>query len=118
MLTFSVPPVVVMRGPTDVKFGSNVSIRCAVVKGYPSPSVSIITPQGEIINQTVINFNATMNEAGYYTCTANNSVATVTSNLSLTVHSKNFTINDYCMTTHNAEPGLVFVTTNYLLTGP
>ena len=118
MFTFSVPPVVVMRGPTDVKFGSNVSIRCAVVKGYPSPSVSIITPQGEIINQSVISFNATMNDAGYYTCTANNSLATVTSNLSLNVHSKNFTTNDYCMTIHNAEPGLVFVATNYLLTGP
>ena len=118
MFTFSVPPVVVIRGPTDVKFGSNVSIRCAVVKGYPPPSVSIITPKGEIINQSVINFNATMNDAGYYTCIANNSLATVTSNLSLTVHSKNFTINNYCMTTHNAEPGLVFVATNYLLTGP
>ena len=118
MFTFSVPPVVVMRGPTDVKFGSHVSIRCAVVKGYPSPSVSIITPQGEIINQSMINFNATMNDAGYYTCTANNSLATVTSNLSLTVYSKNFTINDYCMTIHNADPGLVFVNNNYLLTGP
>ena len=52
-----------------------------------------------------------MNDAGNYTCTANNSLATVTSNLSLTVHSKNFTINDYCMTIHNAEPGLVFVYT-------
>ena len=118
MFTFSVPPVVVMRGPTDVKFGSNVSIRCAVVKGYPPPIVSIITPQGEIINQSVISFNATLNDAGNYTCTANNSLATVTSNLSLTVHSKNFTTNDYCMTIHNAEPGLVFVTNNYLLTGP
>ena len=110
MFTFSVPPVVVMRGPTDVNFGSNVSVRCVVVKGYPPPSVSIITPQGEIINQSLISLNATMNDAGYYTCIANNSVATVTCNLSLTVHSKNFTINDYCMTIHNAEPGLVFVT--------
>ena len=118
MLTFSVPPVVVMGGPTDVKFGSNVSITCAIVKGYPSPNVSIITPQGEIINQRVINLNATMNDVGNYTCTANNSLATVTSNLSLTVHSKNFTINDYCMTIHNAEPGLVFVATNHSLTGP
>ena len=118
MFTFSVPPVVVMRGPTDVKFGSNVSIRCTVLEGYPSPSVSIITPQGEIINQSVISFNATMNDAGYYTCIANNSVATVISNISLTVHSKNFTINDYCRTIHNAETGLVFVTNNYLLTGP
>ena len=89
MLTFSVPPVVVMGGPTDVKFGSNVSIRCTVLKGYPSPNVSIITPQGEIISQRVINLNATMNDVGNYTCTANNSLATVTSNLSLTVHSKN-----------------------------
>ena len=118
MFTFSVPPVVVMRGPTDVHFGSNVSVRCTVVKGYPPPSVSIITPQGEIINQSVISFNATMNDAGYYTCTANNSLATVISNLSLTVHSKNFITNDYCMTIYNAEPGLVFVTTNYILTGP
>ena len=118
MFTFSVPPVIVMHGQTDVNFGSNVSVRCVVVKGYPPPSVSIITPQGEIINQSVISFNATMNDTGYYTCIANNSVATVTCNLSLTVHSKNFTINDYCMTIHNAEPGLVFVTNNYLLTGP
>ena len=118
MFTFSVPPVIVMHGPTDVKFGSNVSIRCAVLEGYPSPSVSIITPQGEIINQSLISFNATMNEAGYYTCIANNSVATITRNLSLTVHSKNFTTNDYCMTIHNAEPGLVFVTINYLSIEP
>ena len=103
MFTFSVPPVVVMHGPTDVKFGSNVSIRCAVLEGYPSPSVSIITPQGEIINQSVISFNATMNDAGNYTCTANNSLATVTSNLSLTVYSKNFTTNDCYITVHNAD---------------
>ena len=83
-----VPPVVVMRGPTDVKFGSNVSIRCTVLEGYPLPNVSIITPQGEIINQSVIRFNATMSDAGDYTCIANNSLATVTRNLSLTVHGK------------------------------
>ena len=88
IFTFSVPPVIVMHGPTDVKFGSNVTIRCAVLEGYPSPSVSIITPLGDIINQSVISFNASMNDAGNYTCTANNSVATVTSNLSLTVHSR------------------------------
>ena len=85
---FLVPPVVEMRGPTDVKFGSNVSIRCTVLDGYPLPNVSIITPQGEIINQSVIRFNATMNDTGDYTCIANNSLATVTRNLSLTVHGK------------------------------
>ena len=84
----SVPPVVEMHGPTDVKFGSNVSIRCTVLEGYPLPSVSIITPQGDIINQSVIRFNATMNDAGDYSCIANNSLATVTRNLTLTVYGK------------------------------
>ena len=88
MFNISVPPMVEMHGPTDVKFGSNFSIRCTVLEGYPPPNVYIITPQGEIINQSVIRFNATMNDAGNYTCIANNSLATVTRNLSLTVHGK------------------------------
>ena len=76
-----------MRGPTETNFGSNVSIKCAVLKGYPLPSVSITTPQGKVIAQSMISFNATMEDAGTYTCIANNSVATVTRNISLTVHS-------------------------------
>ena len=95
MFLFLVPPVVEMRGPTDVKFGSNFSIRCTVLEGYPLPSVSIITPQGEIINQSVIRFNATMNDAGDYTCITNNSLATVTRNHSLTVHGKFYSTRAY-----------------------
>ena len=76
-----------MHGPTEANFGSNVSIKCAVLKGYPLPSVSIITPQGQVITQSMISFNATMEDAGTYTCIANNSVAKVTRNISLTVHS-------------------------------
>ena len=83
----SVPPEVVAQGPTEANFGSNVYIKCAVLKGYPLPSVSIITPQGKVIKQSVISFNATMEDAGNYTCIANNSVATATGSLSLAVHS-------------------------------
>ena len=85
---YSVHPEVVIQGPTEAKFGSNVSIRCTVLKGYPPPSVSIITPQGEVIGQNMISFNPTMKDFGNYTCVANNSVATVTTNHSLTVYGK------------------------------
>ena len=90
-----------MFGPTDVKFGSNVSIRCTVLEGYPLPSVSIIPPHGEIINQSVIRFNATMSDAGDYTCIAINSLATVTRNHSLTVHGKFYSTIAYLNYVYN-----------------
>ena len=80
------PPEVTISGPTEANFGSNVLIKCNVLKGNPTPSVFIITPQGEIINEPMISFNATTNYAGDYTCIANNSAGTVTRNLSLTVY--------------------------------
>ena len=80
------PPEVTISGPTEADFGSNVSIGCTVLKGNPTPSVFIITPQGRIINESMITFNATIKDAGVYTCIANNSAATVTRNLSLTVY--------------------------------
>ena len=72
-------------GPSEAIVGSNISIRCNVLEGYPLPSVFIITPRGWI-NQSSATFNVTLEDAGNYTCIANNSVATVTSNLSLTIY--------------------------------
>ena len=74
-----------VHGPSEATVGSNVSIRCDVLEGYPLPSVYIITPQGHI-DQSTITFNVTLEHAGNYSCIANNSVATVTSNLSLIVY--------------------------------
>ena len=85
-LVYTEPPEVTISGPTEADFGSNISIECTVLKGNPTPSVFIITPQGRIINESMITFNATIKDAGVYTCLANNSVATVTRNLSLTVY--------------------------------
>ena len=80
-----VNPKVMVHGPSEAIVGSNVSIRCDVLEGYPLPSVYIITPQGHI-DQSTITFNVTLEHAGNYSCIANNSVATVTSNLSLIVY--------------------------------
>ena len=74
-----------VHGPSEATVGSNVSIRCNVLEGYPLPSVYIITPQGHI-DQSTITFNVTLEHAGNYSCIANNSLATVTSNLSLIVY--------------------------------
>ena len=81
------PPKVMIEGPNQTDVGSNFSIRCDVLEGYPPPIVSITTPQEETTEQSMIMIiHTTMTDAGNYTCIANNSVATVTSNLSLTVH--------------------------------
>ena len=80
------PPKFVIEGPNQTDVGSNVYIRCNVQEGYPPPTVSIITPQQEDIKDSMIIFEATMKDFGNYTCVANNSVATVTSKLSLTVN--------------------------------
>ena len=74
-----------LDGPSEAIVGSNISIRCNVLEGYPLPSVYIITPRGQI-NQSSANLNVTLEDAGNYTCVANNSVATVTSNLSLPIY--------------------------------
>ena len=78
-------PKVVIKGPNQANVGSNISIQCNIQEGYPLPSVYIITPQG-LIDHSTTTFNVTLEDAGNYTCVANNSVATVTSNLSLTVY--------------------------------
>lgn len=85
-------------GPTEASFGSNVSINCTVLMGQPPLSVYIITPQKEIINDIVISFNATMKDAGNYTCVANNSVSTVTITHSLFVYGM-FYIRTYLQVT-------------------
>ena len=84
------PPKVVIEGPNQTDVGSSVSIRCNVLEGYPPPTVSITTPQQEDIKDSMIIFEATMKDSGNYTCVANNSVATVTTNLSLTVNGMKF----------------------------
>ena len=81
------PPKVVIEGPNQTNVGSNVSIQCNVLEGYPLPTVSITTPQEKTAKQsTIMILHTTMIDAGNYSCIANNSVATVTSNLSLTVY--------------------------------
>ena len=76
-----------IEGPNQTDVGSNVSIRCNVLEGYPPPTVSITTPQEETTEQSLIMIpRTTMTDAGNYSCIAKNSLATVTSNLSLTVH--------------------------------
>ena len=74
------------EGPNQADVGSNVTIQCNILEGYPLPSVYIITPQGHI-DQSTMTFNVTIEHAGNYSCIANNSLATVTSNLSLIVNS-------------------------------
>ena len=74
-----------IEGPNQANVGSNISIQCNILEGHPLPSVYIITPQGQI-DQSTTTFNVTLEDAGNYTCIANNSVATVTSNLSLTIY--------------------------------
>ena len=76
-----------IRAPPEARRGSKVSINCTVLKGYPPPSVSITTPQGEVIKKSVLSFTATMEDAGDYTCVANNSVATVMITHPLTIYS-------------------------------
>ena len=66
-LVYVDPPEVTISGPTEANFGSNVSIKCTVLKRNPTPSVFIINPQGEIINESMISFNATTIYAGNYT---------------------------------------------------
>ena len=85
MYTNSGPPKVIIEGPNQADVGSTVTIQCNILEGYPLPSVYIITPQGHI-DQSTITFNVTIEHAGNYTCIANNSLATVTSNLSLIVY--------------------------------
>jgi len=77
-------PEVLVYGPTEANFGSNVSINCTVLNG--PLRFYIITPQGEVINNSVINFNATVKNAGTYTCVANNSMTNVTRTHSLIVN--------------------------------
>ena len=81
-----------IEGPNQTAVGENVSIQCNILEGYPLPSVYIISPRGKI-NQSMTTFNAIMEDTGNYTCIAENSAATVTSNLSLTV---NGTYNIIC----------------------
>ena len=85
MYANSVPPKVVIEGPHQTNVGLNVLIQCNILEGYPQPTVSIITPLRQI-DQSMTTFNATLEDVGNYTCVANNSVATVTSNLSLTIY--------------------------------
>lgn len=66
--------------------GSKVFINCTILKGQPLPNVTIITPKGEVIKDSVLSFTATMEDAGDYTCIANNSVATVRRTHSLIVY--------------------------------
>ena len=82
-----VHPRVVIEGPNQTNFGSNVTIQCNVLEGYPLPSVSIITPRGQI-DQSTTTFKAALGDTGNYICIANNSASTVSSNLSLTVNGK------------------------------
>ena len=86
LYTNSVPPKVMIEGPNQADVGSNVTIQCNILEGYPLPSVYIITPGGQI-DQSAMTFNVTLEDAGNYSCIANNSAATVTSNLSLIVNS-------------------------------
>ena len=72
-------------GPSEAIVGSSISIRCNVLEGYPLPSVFIINPRNQV-NQSPVIFNVTLEDAGNYTCVANNSIATVTSNLLLTIY--------------------------------
>ena len=82
------PPKVVIEGPNQTNVGSNITIRCNILEGYPPPTVSITTPQEEITEQsTIMILQTTLNDAGNYTCIAKNSLATITSSLSLTVYS-------------------------------
>ena len=85
-LNYIVPPKVVIYTPAKAIIGSNISINCTILKGQPPPDVSIITPKGEVINESVLSFTVTMEDAGNYTCVANNSVATITITNSLTVY--------------------------------
>ena len=74
-----------IEGPNQADVGSTVAIQCNVLEGYPLPSVYIITPRGQI-DQSAMTFNVTTENTGSYSCIANNSLATVTSNLSLIVY--------------------------------
>ena len=85
MLPYVVHPRVMIKGPNQANVGSNITVQCNILEGYPLPSVYIITPRGQI-DQPTTTFNVTLEDAGNYTCVANNSLATVTSNLSLTIN--------------------------------
>ena len=77
---------VIIYGPTEANIGSNVSINCTIVKGHPPPDVSIITPQGMVINDFIISFSATLNDSGNYTCIANNTVTIIARTHSLIIN--------------------------------
>ena len=59
-------------GPTETNIESSVSINCTVLEGHPPPNVSIVTPQGKLIDDIIISFIATLQDSGNYTCIANN----------------------------------------------
>ena len=71
MLHYVVPPRVMIKGPDQVNVGSNITVQCKILEGYPLPSVYIITPRGQI-DQSTTTFNVTLEDAGNYTCVANN----------------------------------------------
>ena len=68
--------------------GEIVNITCSILKGRPTPSIRIITPANEIIQNQNITFSATLQHTGYFICTANISALAVTQEQYILVYGK------------------------------
>ena len=55
MLPYVVPPRVIIKGPDQANFGSNITVQCNILEGYPLPSVYIITPRSRADRPTYNN---------------------------------------------------------------
>ena len=84
----TVPPRIVIDGPMIAHIGEMVNITCSILKGRPTPSIRIINPTNEIMENHNIIFSATVQHTGYFICTANISTLVVTEEHYMLVYGK------------------------------
>lgn len=82
-------------GPNLVISGTMVHINCTQLEGSRSADLYITTPQGAVISDSQTVFNATVNDTGNYTCTANTSLTTVTEEHYLLVYGMVYKVYSY-----------------------
>lgn len=91
-LHLQVFPKLKLYGPNLAVSGTTVYINCTQLEGQALDSIYITTPQGVIVPDPITIFNATLNDTGNYTCTANTSLITISEEHYLLVYGKYVTI--------------------------